>query len=138
MSLIPINCEAIHDYSLNSDEGPDKTIFKIGVLDSFVRAYIDDSHSTFKKDTESLFDDVGIHDKYLQFVRFGLKGWSNFKDSEGKDVPFEITEIDVPRIGKRKVVSDESMKKLDLKWTIEIGLEVVSSNQLKELEAKKS
>jgi hypothetical protein len=135
MALIAINPDAVFEYSLVSDKGDDKTVFQLGTVDSFVRAYIDDSHLNIRKQ-DGEYDDVAVHHKYLEFVRFGLKGWKNFKDASGQEIPFQTEEFNVPRIGKRTIVSDASMKHLDLKWVIELGLSIITNNSLSKDESK--
>lgn len=135
MSITAINPDAISEYSLISDTGEDKTIFQLGTIDSFVRAYVDDTHLNIKKEDGS-FDDVAIHHKYLEFVKFGLKGWKNFKDASGQDIQFKSEEVSLPRLGKRAVASDESLKCLDLKWIIELGLEIIAHNSLSKADSK--
>jgi len=135
--IVAINSESTFDYSLISDTGDNKTIFKLGVIDAFVRAFIDDTHTSIKKEDGSM-DDIAISDKYVQFVKFGLRGWDNFKDSNGNEILFQTEEKVFPRIGKRTIVSDNCLAKLDLQWIIELGLQIVIHNKLSESESKNS
>ena len=135
MAIIAINPSAVNEYSLLSDTGQDKTVFQLGTIDSFVRAYIDDAHLNIKKEDGS-FDDVLINHKFLEFVKFGLKGWKNLKDEAGQEVQFKSEELSLPRLGSRVVASDESLKYLDLKWIIELGLEIIAHNSLSKEESK--
>lgn len=139
MALVAININDVKEYSLMEDTADDKTVFLIGVIDSLTRSYIDDSHlQRFGERKDMELNDVDLHDKYVQFVRFGLKGWRNMKDADGKDVEYKSEEKIFPRIGKRIVASDETLQKLDLKWMIEIGLEIVSRNRLTPEQQKNS
>lgn len=138
MALIATDTSQIRDYSLIQEkDSTDKTIFQIGVLDVEVRAYLDDSFSIYNADKTGI-DDVSLHRKYLEFVRFGLKGWSNFKDTKGLVQEFKTVEINVPRAGKRTVVSPESMNKLKLSWCIELGMEIARSSTFTEQDSKNS
>ena len=115
MGIIAINPNRVVPYSLLTDNGDTKTVFHLGVIDSLSRAYLDDQHLELrKKDNDNKLEDIAIHDKYVWFVRFGLRGWENFKDENGADVPFETEEITIPRLGKKTVVKEECMKRLDL------------------------
>lgn len=135
--IVAINPEVVHDYSLALDDGEQKTIFKLGVIDSFTRAYIDDKYSIRKTiDGKVDLEDVNVHAKYLEFVRFGLRGWVNFKDGLGQDIPFETVEVNLPNIGKRTVASDSSLKRLTLGWIVELGVEILSHNQISQEELK--
>src|SRR5690348_12318379 len=126
--VVAVNPDFTFDYSLRGDASPEKTTFILGVVDSFARAHIDDTHSLVKQD-DGTIESMAIANKYIGFVKFGLKGWKNFKDADGKDVEFKTEEVSFPW-GKRTVVSDESIKKLDLSWIIELGLEILVHNKL--------
>jgi hypothetical protein len=129
---IAVDPDYQEDFVLEQDKTEeDHPTFKIGVLDVFVRTYLDDTHST----VEHMVDDVPvtdtvIHDKFLNFVRFGLRGWTNFKNFKGEDVPFVTEDKVFPRLGKRTVVSDECLRKLDIKWSFEIGLAIIGLNKV--------
>ena len=140
MGIIAINPNKVVPYSLLSDSGDSKTVFHLGVIDSLTRSYLDDQHLEFrKKDTgDSKLEDVAIHDKYVQFVRFGLKGWDNFKDENGADVPFETEEVNIPRLGKKTVVKEDCLKRLDLMNIVELGIQILDNNHLKESDRKNS
>jgi hypothetical protein len=135
--LKAINPNYTENYSLREDEGDDKTVFTVGLIDSITRAFIDDKHLEMRDaDGQTSFNDVALHDKYLAFVRFGLKGWSNFKDAEGNDVPFMTEEVNFPRLGKRTVVSDEGLKRLELTAIVELGMKITSLNSTTSVEKK--
>ena len=134
MALIAINPEHVFEYSLEQDKSEDKTIFILGVIDSLTRAYIDDVNSI--KSEDGTVSDSAVHNKYIQFVKFGLRGWRNLKDKDGKEIEFKTVEQTFSRLGKRTVVSDESIKALDLLWIIELGLHIVAHNKLSRDEIK--
>lgn len=140
MPLFAIDSDATWEYSLleeRSAENP--TIFVLGSLDTFTRAYIDDLHLTLKRNGSPTpeIHDHHLHQKYIQFVKFGLKDWRNFLDKEGKEIPLETEEIIIPGVGRRTVVSDKCLKKLLLPWIVELGYEIVSHNRISEEEKKK-
>ena len=140
MTIIAINPNKTINYSLITDTDEDKVIFHLGVIDSLVRSYIDDTHLEVRRAYEDKqdvkFEDVALHDKYLNFVRFGLKGWDNFKDASGAIVPFKTVETTFPRLGKRTVVSDESLIMLELTYLIELGIRIVNINTVKAEDVK--
>lgn len=135
MALVAINPSVEFEYSLINDIAEPKTVFKLGVLDIFTRAFLDDTHLGINRDDESL-SDVAIRDKYLQFIRFGLRGWSNFKDEHGNEVEFTTEEVAFPRIGKRRVVSDASLNRIDSSWVPELVLQILTHNSLRAAELK--
>jgi hypothetical protein len=133
--LIAINPNITKLYSLTEDTaGEEKTVFTLGVLDSLTRAYIDDKHLEITKDLS--VNDTAIHDKYVDFVRFGLRGWTFFKDKDGQEIKCETQEVTIPRLGKRTVISDASLQQLDLKWIVELGLEIILINRISKEESK--
>lgn len=134
--LRAISTDYVEEYSLIDDAGDDKTIFTLGVLDAFTRAYIDDTHYT--RDEIKNIQDTRITDKYIDFVRFGLKGWKNLKDSKGNAIEFTTEDKVFAGLGKRNVVSDSSLNRLDLKWIIELGYKIISLNMVTEQEVKNS
>lgn len=127
------NKDYVEEYSLKDDTEP-KTIFTIGVLNAFVRAHIDDAH--YSVDPVTNINDTRISDKYIDFVRFGLRGWSNFKDASGKDIEFKTEEKIINGLGKVQVVSDDCLNKLQLKELIELGFRIVTMNSVSEQDAK--
>ena len=133
MAIIAININKVVPFSLLSDSGDNKTVFNLGVIDSLTRSYIDDQHLELRKkdNGDPKLEDIAIHDKYVQFVRFGLRGWENFKDAEGKDVPFETVEVVIPRLGKKTVVSEDCLKKLELMNIVELGIQILNINHVK-------
>lgn len=129
MAIIAQDLNYVEDFSLMEDSGDDKTIFQIGAISTQVRAWIDDTHLIVSKETGAI-DDTMLHDKYIQFVKFGLRGWKNFKDANGTDVPFSTTEQNIPRLGKISVVSNECIDRLQLRQIVEIGLAIITLNQM--------
>jgi hypothetical protein len=67
----------------------------------------------------------------FEFVRHGLKG---IKNLQGLD--FSTVELDIPKIGKRTVASDELLKNLKVEWVLELYTELLNINFLNEQEKK--
>jgi hypothetical protein len=126
--IIARDITEVKEYSLMEDTGENKSVFLIGALDIPVRAYLDDTFSVF--DATQNINDVNVHAKYLEFVRFGLKGWKNIPDKDGKEIEFVTEEKVFPRVGKRTIASDESLNKLKLTQIIELGMQVVRDNTI--------
>ena len=135
--MIAVDPDEVRDYSLTKDTGESKVVFQLGVLDSLLRAYIDDKYYEVTKEDESVrLTDVQIHAKFVDFVRFGLRGWKNFRDRQGKEVEFAVEEIDVPGVGKRARVKDESLKRLTLGNILELGGQILAMSRVSNQEAK--
>jgi len=132
MGLIALSTDVVREYSIKEDTSEDKTIFLLGGIDSITRAYIDDKHMA-----QGSWDSIDIHDKFIDFVRFGLKGWRNFKDSSGNDVPFQAEEKTLPRLGKVTLASEASLKLLDLLWIVQLGNQVIENSALTDQDKKK-
>lgn len=122
-----------------SDRDPDKgtenaTKFTLGTLDVFLKGHIFDSATEISGQGS-----ITIHTNKtnIEAVRFGLKGWSNFRDKAGNDVPFKTLKRNV---GGRSydVVSDETLNRLSLDDIQELGQAIKTGNVVTEEEAKKS
>ena len=63
-------------------------MFTLGVLDVFVMGMIYDKSSSLSRG-----DDIGITTRFsqsnIEAVRYGLRGWRNFPDQNGHDIPFK-------------------------------------------------
>ncbi|MDD5355942.1 MAG: hypothetical protein PHY56_05370, partial [Candidatus Omnitrophica bacterium] len=68
-----ISLSETRDYISTADTGEPKTIWKLGVLDAEVFASLGELANNPLK-------------MMLEIVRFGLRGFEGFKDSQGNDV----------------------------------------------------
>lgn len=142
MALIAVDPNAVREYSIEGDEGTEKTVFLLGLLDPALRASVDDAGMSYSKDSSG---DAGspaaIHlhrnTRALDVVRFGLRGWRSFRDAEGADIPFSRVSVDVPGVGKRQAVSDDCMARLDMPWVREIADAITEANTIGEEQKKK-
>ena len=109
------------DFISQYDKEEPKTIWKIGVLDS------------------EIFDLLGEDKNPLRLmsdaVRFGLKGFENFKDENGNIVKFDTISRAVGQYNY-KVVSDSIMKILPPQVKTELGTEILKMSKLNEDEIK--
>lgn len=136
--LVALDINAIKEYSLFEDVGDEKTIFLLGQLDSITRAFLDDLYIDISKDANGVdITKDRTNMKLVDIVRFGLKGWKNFKDSKGVDVEFRTEEKIYPIVGKKIVASDESLNKLQREWKWELAGEIIIVNSLTEDDKKK-
>ena len=66
-----------------------------------------------------------INETNIEAVRFGLRGWRNFKDAKGKEIKFAAETL---KVGDKtyQIVAPECMDRLD------VGLVQELANQIKE------
>jgi hypothetical protein len=128
----PANPNYTEDFILMADRKSEKpTVFHIGVLDTLLRVHIDDEHTTLKRLVSGLkLTDAEVHHKYLEMVRFGLRGWTNFNDASDSPVPFEAEQVDVPKVGKRQAITDSCLGQLDTVDLMEIGMQISKLNSI--------
>lgn len=126
-------------WTFESEHDPDKgtpnaTRFTLGVLDVFIRARIFDGSTTINEEGLLSLKHTQMN---LESVKFGLRGWENFKDEKGNDIPFEtVTQIVNGR--KYEVVTDECLGRLNLPVISEIGQAIRDGNSLAEDVVKNS
>lgn len=122
MGIKGISLSEVKDFVSQYDKEEPKTIWKLGVLDSDVFDLIGG-----RTDNQlSTMTDV---------VRFGLKGFENFKDAQGNEIKFSTT-TRVLGITNYKVVSDSLIKIIPPEVKYELANEIISSSRLNEEEIK--
>jgi hypothetical protein len=141
MSVIAFDSTEVRDYFLKEDVGEDKTVFKIGILDTPLRLYLNDKLSKYKiSQGDGLAPaevEYNVHAMNLEAVRFGLRGWSNFKDKTGQEVTYSVVSTAVPKVGNRDGLTDFLLKKFHPDWIYELGQEILRQNKL-DKEAEKN
>jgi hypothetical protein len=110
------------DYISKFDKGEPKTVWKIGTLDSDIFDLLGEyTHNSFKMMSEA--------------IRFGLKGFENFKDSLGNPVAFNTVSRAVGSYNYQ-VVIDNIMKIIPQEVKIELGNEILTLTKLSSEETK--
>ncbi len=116
-----ISLSETKDFVSQYDKGEQKTIWKLGVLDS------------------EIFDLLGEDKNPLRLmsdaVRFGLKGFDNFKDANGNIIKFDTVNRAVGQYSY-KIVSDNIMKIIPPQIKTELGTEILKMSKLNEEEVK--
>jgi hypothetical protein len=137
--VIAFDSTSVHDYSLKSDTDEVKTVFKIGTLDTPLRLYISDKVAKYSygKEGDKAEVEYNVNQMNLEAVRFGLRGWENFKDKAGQDVIFSTVSTAVPKLGNREGLSDFVLKKFHPDWITELGEEILRRNSISK-EAEKN
>lgn len=122
MGITGISLSETKDFISVSDTSEPKTVFKIGVLDAEVFASLGEYTDNPLK-------------MMLEIVRFGLKGFSNFKDAQGNDVQFSTVSRNVGPYNY-KVVSDYILKIIPSQVINEMGAEILQQSKLSDQEKK--
>lgn len=142
MAIIALDVNATREFSLKADQGPDKTVFEIGLLDAPLRAYIEDKVMAFSVNPSGASSDpaavnLNTNRRDIEVLKFGLRGWRNFRNLQGGDVKFERISESVPGVGNRYVVSGECLRYLDIEWIKEIAKAIIGDNFLTDDDKKK-
>lgn len=141
MAIKPISLGATEEYILKDDRNSkDPTKFIIGVLDSLVRSQLEDMSLTYRYNPEAPKESLmeskfNIAEQAIEFVRFGLKGFKNFKDKKGIDVPFSTSK---KKIGNSEyiIVSDDTLKRIPKYVIRELADRISEENVESEQERK--
>jgi len=143
--LVAVDTSATREYTLKSDVRPkaltegepwQPTVFEIGVLDGILGPMLLDKHTvTARKNRDSTVD-MKPGSYMLDIVRFGLRGWKNFADKDGKPVEFIRTQMQVLGVGMRWVADDRCIAKLQSEWMSELSDAILNANQLSEDDVK--
>lgn len=141
MAVKALTLSAVATITSKTDEAygtPEATQFTIGALDAFVSSYMFDRTLSFSENDAGVQTAmVKMNEANIEGVRFGLKGWSNFKDDKGNDVEFKTVEKFV--MGRKFiVVSDECLALMDLPLLRELAVAIRNINEVKPADAVKS
>ena len=123
MGIKGISLGETRDFISQYEKDEPKTTWKLGALDS------------------EIFDLLGEDKNPLRLmsdaVRFGLKGFENFKDGNGNIIKFDTISRAVGPYNY-KVVSDSIMKIIPPQVKTELGTEILKMSKLNEEEVKNS
>lgn len=105
------------------------TVWQIGVLDSDIRAVITDKAMVLEQhvDGNRILSQAGTRN--LMAVRFGLRGWENFKHEDGSDIAYETEE----RMISGKIytaLTDKCLESIPGYLVTELGQEIIARNML--------
>ena len=113
------------------------TVFELGVLDVFLMGMIYDRSTSITRNEGS--DDVGfqtrINQTNIETVRFGLRGWRNFKTAAGDDIPF-IPEKRFVNGREYLQAADASLNALGIRLIRELGQEIKARSEVTGHDAK--
>lgn len=115
-----------HDSAKSEKEGA--TVWILGSLDVDLRATMKDNLMTSVIGAETIIRQ-NRNQQAVEAVRFGLKGFRNFKGKKG-EVAFETA--DAFRNGKTyKVVSDNTLSQIPSSVLTELGNKILELNEVK-------
>ncbi len=139
MSIKGIDIYEERDYVSKFDKDEPKTLAKLGVLDSRIRAELEDESTSFEISSSEPGDraktTLGLNRKAIEVVRFGLRGLENFQDKDGKPVKFDT--ISLTKYGKNyRVVAPDILNMLPFEVIMEYAQEILKENKLTEKERK--
>lgn len=135
MAIISLNPDAVREYSLTEDVGPEKTVFLLGALDAFTlnqialeaRVRADQSEDEEEKKSKNLTI-LGL------FVMYGLRGWNNFRDGAGKAIAHETEMHEVGVLGPRPVLKRDLLRHFSLMQIAELAGEIQANSVLSKQE----
>ncbi len=114
---------------------PNPTVWKLGVLDGRIMKYIKDAATGIEGTNGGSQTTVKLGSVLWLFVKYGLRGWSNWLDHAGQPITYSFDTI---AHGKEtyKVVPDGLLSLLPQDVLIELASEIVNHNTLKEAEKR--
>lgn len=146
MGITALTLDEEWTYVSKFDQGEDKTIWKLGVIDAALLATIEDSMYEFSvpRNEEGTVDDdspastkLSIKQRNLAVVRHGLRGFENFKFTDGTEAKFQA--CSKVRAGHNvKVVEMATINQIPPKIIDELANEILERNSLTGDEAKNS
>lgn len=132
-----VDINEVEDYVIKGDVNS-PTIWKIGVLDSITTAMVDDITTTFEMPeliSTQPKTTLNLKMKNIEVVRYGLRGFTNFKDKTGNDIVYKVKEV--ARGGKKySIVADEIMAIIPANVINELADVITKKNVLSETEIK--
>lgn len=139
-----INLTKTISYELSFDEhyGTDQaTKWTLGALDSRVLATIKDKATSIPVAALNGSNEgsatLNLNQTNFEVVLFGLKGFTNFQDEEGKQIPYKTVLYSLA--GKSYSVADpELVKMIPPEGIDELATEILGINSVREEERKNS
>lgn len=95
-----LKCDRLPDGGVN----PDATVFVLKPLSIQAEAQI--QNRSFLIGPGGTFEQFNLGSNILARLEFGLKGWRNFKDAAGVEVPFSIAALERLSAAHRTELSD--------------------------------
>jgi hypothetical protein len=143
--LVGLNINATREYvsKLDPDKGTAKeTVFTLGTLDTYVMGRVRDKLTTIESVTFAGTDAVPatqlqIHASRIEACRFGIRGWKNLVDENGKEIEFKTDTITVG-FKRYEVVKEDLLKIIPLDVLLELADVILKDNTVTEKEVGNS
>lgn len=108
-------------------EAEGATVFLIGAVDKELIGGLRDELQHIESVGDKQIIKLNTSAVFTKACKVGLKGWRNFKDKDGKDIPFRL--VDGFIYSKEvKVLSPESINGLPFDLIMELGRVIVEKN----------
>lgn len=133
---MPVAMSPDHEWEytlLEERETADPTVFILGVLSAEVEATIEDALVKVGADKTMT---AATGSQVMKILRFGLRGWRNFRDATGSDVPFPTSKAIMDK--GRPTITADGLTMLAPKHRKELADAIVERNTVTEVEAKNS
>lgn len=137
--LTGIDINETVDYISPLDTSEPKTVFKLGVIPTIIMAALRDQSRIVMVDLLNMDGKTPVKtnlgEMQLNYVRHGLKGWTNLKDSKGTILTFQTQKCNIA--GRDiNVAADESLNALPEDLIQEIAAKINDLNSLSREEIK--
>ena len=132
MALYGVSLLETQDYisthDSNKTESDGATVFVLGTLDLVTRFRLMDSAFDMTQGDGPARININRNMVNMEAVRFGLRGWRNFRNKDGeKELPFS-TETDTVGGKPYVVVSKECMNAIPTNIILELGQKIMDLN----------
>ena len=135
-----VDIDAVRNYVCKEDRAlpeEEQTVFKIGVLNSLTMAEISKMDVEFDPGSKEQKVRANIAGRDLDYVRYGLKGWENFKNAQGDEIKAIFNTIS--KGGRSaQVLHDNCLEQIPPRIIRELSLVILKENNLSEDEEKNS
>ena len=130
--------EFVSDLDENKGTDGEVTVWVLGTLSSRVLTYLRDKSTSFStnKDGEISATFAPFSSAY-ETTRIGLRGWKNFKDTSGGDIPFHTVSEEVAGV-MMAVVAPACMDILPVELIRELSEQITGVNSVTETDAGNS
>ena len=136
--ITAVDIDETRDYVCKADRdnpAAEQTTWKLGAIDSITMGKLDRMDVEFNPDTQDTKVQANILGREIEFVRHGLKGWANFKDSKGNEVKENF--LTVGRVGGSvKQVHDDVLRRIPISVIKELAQAIREQNVLGDAERK--
>lgn len=135
MAIISLDPDTVVEYSLSRDNGPEKTVFLLGVLDSFLMGQIGKEAHVDQLAGEG--ENPGTARAFAMLnltALYGIRGWRNFLDQNGSEIPFETEDVQIELLGKRSVMKRDLLRRFKVPDITELASQIQRNSVLSETE----